>query len=67
MIYPDIPKTARIAMHSVVCGSAFVIVHGMFHGRSGLSDFAGYYTASRIAVRGDSLDRIYDDAWFVGR
>jgi len=68
MIYPDLPKTVRIAIAIVVVsGSTFVIVHGVFHGRSGLSDFAGYYTAASIAARGDSVERMYDDAWFVGQ
>jgi len=68
MIYPSLPKTARIAIViAVVCGSAFVIVHGIFRGGSRLSDFAGYYTAASIAAQGDSVGRMYDDGWFVGQ
>ena len=68
MIYPDLPKIARIAVIvAVVAGSVVVVGRGMFHGRTGLSDFAGYYTASTIIARSDSAARMYNDAWFKDR
>lgn len=32
-----------------------------------LSDFAGYYTASKLVATGDSVASMYDDQWFIGR
>ncbi len=45
-------------------GSAMITGYGMWTGSQRLSDFAGYYTASRMVLSG-SGSSLYDDARFV--
>lgn len=37
------------------------------HSSHRLSDFAGYYTAAKVVVSGDSVPSIYNDEWFKRR
>lgn len=67
--YPGLlPRWAHRALLVIALGSAaaFLLLPGLRHsGR--LSDFAGYYTASRIVLSGDSVEDLYNDRRFIDR
>lgn len=51
-----------------VIGAACIISFYGFHsGSKYFSDFAGYYTSSKILVSTDSAAFLYNDEWFVNR
>jgi len=56
----------RIALLlAALTGGLLIVYHGMGLSTKHLSDFAGYYAASKILINGDSLSKIYDDSWFL--
>lgn len=68
MVYPEISKIARMAIIMVVVvGSIALVGWGIFRSQNRVSDFAGYYTASKIVFSHDSVEHMYDDRWFTGR
>src|SRR5438128_1326809 len=67
-MYKSLPTWVRnvfaaIAMFGLVT-SAYL---SFSHPTNRLSDFAGYYTASKIILSRDSLASMYDDGWFKGQ
>jgi hypothetical protein len=43
---------------------SLAVGRGLLSSNQRLSDFAGYYTAASIVAHGDSILKMYDDAWF---
>jgi len=65
MLWSPLPTVVRkiLPTLTVVC---FVLtsVSGLRFASSRLSDFAGYYTASKVVAHGETTERLYDDHWF---
>ncbi len=63
--HPELSRRLRLTITAiVVAGVASTVGLGFFGSQSHLSDFTGYFTASRIVTRGDSIASMYNDAWF---
>ncbi len=46
----------------------FLVIRGLIPAFSAIdTDFPNYYTAGKIVLGGEDVDKMYDDAWFQGR
>lgn len=52
---------------AVLTSGALLAAYGFLAGTRHQSDFAGYYTAARVVITGDSVSRIYDREWFTAK
>src|SRR5579872_4945915 len=61
--FSAVPRSIRIAL--LIALALFIFTRGVLPAWSRiLSDFPNYFTAARIVVAGDRVERLYDDAWF---
>jgi hypothetical protein len=51
----------------VISAGAVVTFYGFYLSSNSFSDFAGYYTSTKILLDSDSTAVLYDDEWFVSK
>jgi hypothetical protein len=51
----------------VISASAIITFYGFYLSSNSFSDFAGYYTSTKILLDADSAAVLYNDEWFVSK
>ncbi len=51
----------------VISASTVITFYGFYLSSNSFSDFAGYYTSTKILLDADSTANLYDDEWFVSK
>ncbi|MGE5811171.1 MAG: glycosyltransferase family 87 protein [Ignavibacteria bacterium] len=51
----------------VISAGAVITFYGFYLSSNSFSDFAGYYTSTKILLDADSTANLYDDEWFISK